>query len=220
MQNHHGGKGILLSGVPGVPPAEVVIIGAGAFGAAAANAFLRTGASVYVLDKDLAKLQALDESQGMNGRLVTMVSHPFNVLKTTRFADVLVGGVLVPGERTPVLVSRELVKRMKARSVIIDASIDQGGCVETSRPTTHRDPVYIEENVIHYCVPNMTSVVARTATHAFNNAAWPFIQEIALHGLEHAIEAMPPLKRGIMTHNGQVVNPTLASYLGMKGVAL
>lgn len=220
MQNHHGGKGILLRGVPGVPPAEVVILGAGAYGAAAANAFLRSGASVSVLDKDLSKLQALDEAQGMNGRLVTMVSHPFNIVKVTRFADVLVGGILVHGERTPIVVSRELVKRMKARSVIIDASIDQGGCIETSRLTTHRDPTYIEENVIHYCVPNMTSVVARTATHAFNNAAWPFIQEIALHGLEHALNVLPALKRGVMVHEGQVVNPALASYLGVGGVAL
>jgi alanine dehydrogenase len=220
MQNNHGGKGILLRGVPGVPPAEVVILGAGAFGTAAANAFLRTGASVYVLDRDLAKLQALDEGQGMYGRLVTMVSHPFNIRKATRFADVLVGGILVPGERTPMLVTREMVKRMKPRSVIIDASIDQGGCIETSRLTTHRDPTYIEENVIHYCVPNMTSVVARTATHAFNNAAWPFIHEIALHGLEHALSVLPPLKRGVMVHNGRVVNSTLAEYMGVKEVAL
>jgi alanine dehydrogenase len=220
MQNNHGGKGILLRGVPGVPPAEVVILGAGAYGTAAANAFLRTGASVYVLDKDLSRLQALDDGQGVYGRLVTMVSHPFNIKKATKFADVLVGGILVPGERTPIIVTREMVKRMKPRSVIIDASIDQGGCIETSRLTTHRDPSFIEENIIHYCVPNMTSVVARTATHAFNNAAWPFIQEIAVQGLDHALAALPPLKRGVMVHDGNVVNPTLAAHMNLKEVRL
>ncbi len=220
MQNHHGGKGILLGGVPGVPPAEVVIVGAGAFGSAAAGAFLRAGANVYVLDKDLGRLQVLDEMQGMSGRLVTMVSHAFNLGKVTRFADVLIGGVLVPGQRTPVVITREMVKRMKARSIIIDASIDQGGCVETSRPTTHRDPTFIEEHVIHYCVPNMTSVVARTATHAFNNAAWPFIQDIALRGLDAALATSPALKRGVALHKGHVVNPALAAYLGVKEVAL
>jgi alanine dehydrogenase len=149
-----------------------------------------------------------------------MVSHAFNLGKVTRFADVLIGGVLVPGQRTPVVITRDMVKRMKARSIIIDASIDQGGCVETSRPTTHRDPTFIDEHVIHYCVPNMTSVVARTATHAFNNAAWPFIQDIALRGLDAALATSVALKRGVALHKGHVVNPTLAAYLGVKEVSL
>jgi alanine dehydrogenase len=220
LKNNFGGNGILLSGVPGVPPAEVVIIGAGTFGTAAAEAFLRIGASVYVLDKDLTRLQALDERIGSTGRLVTMVSHPFNVHKVAKFADVLVGAVLVPGDRAPVVVTREMVQRMRPRSVIIDASIDQGGCVETSRPTTHRDPTFIEENIIHYAVPNMTSVVARTATHAFNNAAWPFMQEIAAHGLLGAVHASPALLHGVCTHDGGIVNPMLARHMGMKEVTL
>jgi len=219
LQNHHGGKGILLGGVPGVPPAEVVIIGAGTFGTAAAHAFLREGASVYVLDHDLARLQYLDEMHGMAGRLVTMVSHPFNIRKAVKFADVLVGAVLVPGTRSPIVVTRDMVQSMKPRSIILDISIDQGGCVETSRPTTHRDPTFVEEDIIHYCVPNMTSVVARTATHAFNNAAWPFIQEIALVGLETALKVSSPLQRGVATLGGRIVNPLLAAHHGDKETA-
>lgn len=217
LQNDRGGKGILLGGVPGVPPAEVVILGAGTFGTAAARAFLGIGASVYVLDKDLARLQHLEETSG--GHVVTMVSHLFNIRKVVKFADVLVGAILVPGARTPVVVTRDMVRSMKPRSVILDVSIDQGGCVETSRPTTHRDPTFVDEQVIHYCVPNMTAVVARTATHAFNNAAWPFIQAVANTGLEAALDALPPLGRGVATREGQIVNPALSASLEMQKVA-
>ncbi len=219
LQNDHGGNGILLGGVAGVPPAEVVIIGAGTCGGAAAQAFLETGASVYLLDRNLARLQHLDEIYGAARKPVLMVSHDFNIRKVARFADVLVGAVLVPGERAPVVVTREMVKAMKPRSIVMDISIDQGGCVETSRPTTHRDPTFVEENIVHYCVPNMTSVVARTATHAFNNAAWPFMREVAERGLEATLEAMPALRRGIATHQGHVVNPALAAQLGVREVS-
>ncbi len=127
--------------------------------------------------------------------------------------------ILAAGERAPVVVTREMVKEMKPRSIVMDISIDQGGCVETSRPTTHRDPTFVEENIVHYCVPNMTSVVARTATHAFNNAAWPFMREVAERGLEATLEAMPALRRGIATHQGHVVNPALAAQLGVREVS-
>jgi len=220
LQNDLGGKGILLGGVPGVPPAEVIIIGAGTYGAAAAMSFLSAGASVYLLDKNLARLRQIDQFMGCGGRLVTMVSHDFNVRKVTRFADVLVGAVLQPGERAPVIISREMVKRMKPRSLILDISIDQGGCVETSRPTTHRDPTFIEEGVIHYCVPNMTSVVARTATHALNNAAWPFMWEIARTGTAAAISSSRTLKRGVVLHDGHITSLPVAEALGMKEKAL
>ncbi|MBK7256866.1 MAG: alanine dehydrogenase [Ignavibacteriae bacterium] len=216
MQNNHGGKGILLGGVPGVPPAEVVLIGAGRYGTSAAQAFLRQGASVYVLDQDLKRLEALDEQAGGGGRLVTMVSHQFNIRKVIKFADVVVGSVFVPGTRSPILITREMVKLMKPRSIIMDVCIDQGGCVETSRPTSHRDPVFIEENIIHYCVPNMTSAVARTATHAFNNAAWPYIQQVAKYGLDDAMARSHPLSLGVAIHNGRVLNPSLAASLSGK----
>jgi len=163
---------------------------------------------VVVLDHDLHKLQHLDEL--FAGRVTTMVSHSFNIRKVVTFADVLLGAVLVPGARTPILVSREMVASMRPRSLIIDLAIDQGGCVETSRPTTHGTPTYIEENVIHYCVPNMTGVVGRTATHALNNATWPFVRQIVQNGLDAALEANSELARGIATRNGRIVNTALA----------
>jgi len=220
LQNHHGGNGILLGGVPGVPPAEVVIVGAGTFGTEAARAFLDTGASVYLLDHSLARLQRFDLHYGSGRRPVLMVSHDFNLRKAARFADVLVGAVHVPGVRSPIVITRDILKAMKPHSIVMDISIDQGGCVETSRPTTHKNPTFVEENIIHYCVPNMTSVVARTATHAYNNAAWPFMREVAERGLDAALAALPALRRGVATHQGHVVNPALAAHLGVKEVAL
>jgi alanine dehydrogenase len=213
LQNDHGGKGILVGGMPGVPPAEVVIIGAGTVGAAAAEAFLAIGASVYVLDKDLARPQRLEWHCRTGRRPVMMVSHEFNVRKVVKFADVLVGAGLVPGARTPVVVTREVVQSMRQRSVILDIAIDQGGCVETSRPTTHTGPTFVEEVVIHYCVPNLTSVAARPATHAFNSAAWPLMSEIARSGLDGALAKLPAPRRGVATHDGQVVNRALAAHL-------
>jgi alanine dehydrogenase len=207
LQNNYGGKGILVGGVPGVPPAEIVILGAGTAGTEAARAFVGLGASVYMLDRNLERLQEIDRLFG--GRVVTMVSHPFNIAKVVRFADILVGAVLVPGERTPVLVTREMVRSMRPRSVIMDISIDQGGCVETSRPTTHASPTYVEEGILHYCVPNMSGVLARTATHAFNNAAWPHVQNIVQFGLDEALRQDPALARGVATRDGEIVNPAL-----------
>jgi alanine dehydrogenase len=219
LQNDRGGKGIVLGGVPGVPPAEVVIIGAGTVGTAAARAFLGVGASVYVLDRNLSRLQHLDEMVGNGRNLVTMVSHAFNIRKVVKFADVLVTAVLEPGARAPIVVTREMVRSMKPRSVILDVSIDQGGSVETSRPTTHRDPTFVEEGVIHYGVPNMTSVVARTATHALNVAAWPHIWEIARNGLDRALAESSALRRGVATQDGRLVNPALAASMNAQGAA-
>jgi len=210
-QNNFGGKGILLGGVPGVPPAEVVILGGGTAGNAAARNFLGLGAAVYVLDRNLEVLRDIDRR--FNGRAVTMVSHPFNIARVCRFADVLVGAVLIPGARAPIIVTRDMVKSMRPRSVIIDLSIDQGGCLETSRPTTHSNPTYIEEDVVHYCVPNMTGVLGRTATHALNNASWPFVRLIAEIGLENALEMKPSLKKGLFTHQGEILHETLQDSL-------
>jgi len=208
LQNDQGGKGVLLGGVPGVPPAEVVILGAGTLGTEAARAFLGVGAKVHVLDHDLPKLRRIDELFG--GRVTTMMSHSFNIRKVVTFADVLIGAVLVPGARAPILVTREMVASMRPRSLIMDVAIDQGGCVETSRPTFHGTPTYVEENIFHYCVPNMTGVVGRTATHTLNNAIWPYVQQIARQGLDATLEARPELKRGVATRNGEIVNAALA----------
>jgi alanine dehydrogenase len=211
LQNDRGGKGILLGGVPGVPPAEVVILGAGVVGTHAAHAFLGLGATVYVLDRDLSRLERISEQCG---RVITMVAHPFNLRKVARFADVLVGAVLVPGVRTPLLVTHEMVREMRPRSAILDIAIDQGGCVETSHPTSHRSPTFVSENVIHYCVPNMPGVLGRTATHALNNATWPFVQLIAAVGTEPALAQNPALARGVATRRGRAVTLALSRETG------
>lgn len=203
LQNDAGGKGILLGGVVGVPPAEVVIIGAGVVGRCATSTFLRMGAHVTVLDINLNALQCIyDRSPGV----VTMMSNPINIARACCYADVVVCAILVPGERPPIVITREMVRGMKPRAIIMDISIDEGGSVETSRPTTHNDPTFIEEGVIHYCVPNIPSVVARTSTHAYINAALPFILEIANIGVEAAIANNPAIETGIDTHNGQLVH--------------
>ncbi len=205
LQNNAGGNGVLLGGIPSVPPAEVVIIGAGVVGENAARAFLGMGAQVTLLDTDLDRLQAL--SSTLSGRIVTLLSHPFNIERSCAFADVVVGAVHVAGERAPVILMRETVEKMHPGAVLLDLSIDEGGCAETSRPTTHNDPTYIEAGVIHCCIPNLAGVVARTATHAFLNAAWPFIQKIANQGVREAIVADPALARGVYMEQGKIRNP-------------
>jgi alanine dehydrogenase len=201
LQNNWGGKGILIGGVPGVPPAEVVIIGAGVVGRNAARGFLGLGAHVTMIDININALQRVaDHCPGV----ATMVSTKRNIERATAYADVVVGAVLKPGERAPVLVTREMVQAMKPRSVIIDVSIDEGGCVETSRPTTHDHPTYEEEGVLHYCVPNMPGVVARTATHAFVNAAVPFIVEMADKGIEQTLRDNAAIEAAVVTHAGKL----------------
>ena len=215
LQNNWGGKGILLGGVPGVPPAEVVILGGGVVGMCATVAFQGLGAHVTVIDSDVNKLQRV---YNRFPNVVTMLSLKRNIEKATAFADVVVGAVLVSGERTPILITREMMRAMKPRSVFIDVSIDQGGCAETSRPTTHDQATYIEEGILHYCVPNMPGVVARTATHAFVNAALPYILEIANSGAEGALTKNPAIEKGVNTHNGELVHLSLFSSGGQDGL--
>ncbi len=203
MLNIKGGKGILLGGIAGVPPADVVIVGAGVVGTSAADSFLRNGARVILLDKNLRVLQEAHERFG--GQVTTMVSHDFNLVRVCQFADVLVGAVQVPGQRAPIILTREMVRSMRPGSLIIDVSIDQGGCVETSRPTRHDDPVFVAEDVLHYCVPNMPGVVGRSATHAFVNAACPFVMQVADEGLEAALAHNAALRRGMAINGGQLL---------------
>jgi alanine dehydrogenase len=203
LQTNRGGKGIMLSGVPGVPPAEVVILGAGGVGASAARAMQNAGAHVTVIDKSMAALENIHEK--LPG-VVTMMSTKRNIERATAYADVVVGAVLVSGQRAPVLVTREMVRGMKPRSVIIDVSIDQGGCIETSRPTMHDNPTFIEENVVHYCVPNIPSTVARTASHVFLNSAIPYISEIANNGIETAMKNDASIEAAVNTHQGKLLN--------------
>jgi len=201
LQNKWGGRGILLGMIPGVPPAEVVILGAGVVGTYAARAFRGLGAHVTVLDNKMAPLQQITDDIR---DVVTMVSTPYNIKRATAYADVVIGAVLVPGERSPILVTREMVQKMKPRSVIVDASIDQGGCFETSRPTTHDNPVFIEEEVTHYCVPNMSGVVARTATHAFVNASVPYILELMNRGIDDAVANIPAIEAATCAYKGKI----------------
>lgn len=201
LQNNWGGKGILMGGVPGVPPAEVVILGAGMVGTYATQMFLGMGAHVTVIDQNLAALQRIWDRFPC---IITKLSTKRNIESSVLYADVVVGAVLSSGHRAPILVTREMVRSMKPRSVIMDVSIDEGGCVETSRPTTHEHPVYIEENILHYCVPNIPGAVARTATHAFVNAAMPYILDIANKGAEGAIATNPDIAFAVNTHAGQM----------------
>jgi alanine dehydrogenase len=204
-QNSEGGKGILMGGMPGVPPAEVVILGAGVVGTFAAQTFVGLGAHVTMIDQNVQALQRIIDRFAC---VLTMTSTKRNIERATAYADVVVGAVLVSGQRAPVLVSREMVRAMKPRSIIIDVSIDEGGCVETSRPTTHDHPTFVDEGVLHYCVPNMPGVVARTATHAFENAAMPFILEIADKGIQNAMKDNPAIDSAINTHGGKLLHLT------------
>jgi alanine dehydrogenase len=200
LQNNAGGKGILMGGISSVPPAEVVIIGAGVFGTYATRAFVDLGAHVTVLD---ISMEALHRVYDMNLGVGTMMAYPQAIENAVVNADVVVAAVLVPGERPPIVITREMVRKMKERSVIMDISIDEGGCVETSRLTTHEKPTFIEEGVIHYCVPNIPSVVARTSTFAFINAAFPYILEVANKGVYTAIKENPAIESGTLILDGE-----------------
>ncbi len=203
LQTDAGGKGILLGGMVGVPPAEVVIIGAGVTGTAATKGFLGMGAHVTVLDININALQTIYERFPT---ILTLIYNPINVTKALTYADVVVGAVLVPHQRAPIVLTRDMIKTMKPRSILIDMSIDEGGCSETSRPTTHDRPTYIEEGVVHYCVPNVPSVIARTASHAYVNAAFPYIIELANKGIDRVIQDNPALEMAVNTHNGKLVH--------------
>lgn len=200
LQNNWGGKGILLGGMPGVPPAEVAILGGGVVGTYAAQTLLGLGAHVIVLDRDISALQRIADRFPSAS---TLVSTRRNIERVASFVDVLVGAVLSPGERTPLLVPREVVRSMKPRSVIIDIDIDEGGSVETARPMRHDQPTYVEEGVIHYCVPNIPSVVARTCVHSYVNAVIPYVVEMAEKGVETAIAENPAIEAAVNTRDGK-----------------
>jgi alanine dehydrogenase len=202
LESVKGGRGILISGIAGVPPAAVVIFGAGVVGFSAARAFLGLGAQVSLLDNSHARLEACDRE--FRGRVMTLHATPYNLKRVIKFADVVIGAVLVAGQRAPVLLTRELLKTMRPRAVFIDFSIDQGGCAETSRPMTLSAPTYVVDNVIHYCVPNAPALVARTASHALTNAALSYLIEIGERGVDAAIENNAALKRGMQMWQGKI----------------
>ncbi len=204
LMRNQGGRGVLLNGVPGVSAGEVVILGAGVLGTNAARAFLGLGAKVFVLSPTLDRLRYLDTH--FRGQITTMISHDFNIAYLTRFADVVIGAVRVPGEHPPTLITRQLLRTMRRGAVFMDFSIDHGGCAETSRPTTLENPTYIEEDIVHYCVPNVPGAVPRTSTHAFNNAVWPYIQTLVEIGPATAFAQEPALKGAVVLRNGDIVD--------------
>ncbi len=213
LQRTHGGRGILLSGVPGVERGTVVILGGGTVGTQGARVALGLGARVVILDENIDRLRVLDEM--FDGRVETEVSNQESIGHHMTQADLAVGAVLVAGDKAPRLVDRGLVGRMKKGAVVADISVDQGGCFETSRPTTHSEPVYEEEGVIHYCVANIPGAVPRTATCALANVTLPYVKELADRGIKDALKEIPPLLRGLNVMNGKVTHPAVARALQM-----
>ena len=212
LGKEHGGRGVLLGGVPGVKPAKVTIIGGGTVGTNAAKMAVGLGARVTILDIDLDRLRYLDDIFG--NRIVTLYSDVANIEAGVIDADLVVGAVLIAGARAPHLVSEDLVRRMLPGSVIVDVAVDQGGCVATCRPTTHDDPIYIEHDVLHYCVANMPGAVARTSTFALTNATIRYALALADQGLVEALRADIALARGLNTYKGKCVHPAVARSLG------
>src|SRR5437016_3828242 len=207
------GRGILLGGVPGVLPANVVILGGGVVGANAAKVAAGLGANVTILDISLDRLRYLDDVMPRN--VTTLFSDRHNILDSLVRADLLIGAVLIPGARAPYLVRREDIKRMPPGSVIIDVAIDQGGCIETSRPTTHSKPTYMVDDVVHYCVTNMPGAVGRTSTYALTNVTLPYVLQLAKKGLDRAIAENQALAQGVNIRLGKVTNPAVAATFGL-----
>jgi len=218
LQTTKGGRGILLGNVPGVPPATVLVIGAGTVGFAAARSALGDGAHVLVVDDDMAQLRTL--SRDLIGRPHTAIATTERLSRYSEIADVVVGAVLVPGKRAPHLITEEMVKRMKPGSIIIDVAVDQGGCVETTRPTTLDRPTFMQHGVVHYCVPNMTANVPRTASRVLTNAALPYVKALAKKGLKDALLDDPALAGGVYTYQGQMVHHGLGEHFGIPSTPL
>jgi alanine dehydrogenase len=214
LERRQGGAGVLLGGVPGVPAAKVVILGGGVAGTNAARMAMGVEAHVIVIDKSLQRLYDLDLQFG--SRLHTVFATRDAIEQHVLSADLVVGAVLVPGAAAPKLVTRDMVKRMRRGSVMVDISIDQGGCFETSRITTHADPTYVVDGVVHYCVANMPGAVARTSTMALNNATLPFVVALADKGVEGALTADPHLRGGLNVYRGRITHPAVAQALGLE----
>jgi alanine dehydrogenase len=211
LEKERGGRGVLLGGVPGVPPAQVCIIGGGTVGTNAAKIALGMGALVVLIDLNLDRLRELDDI--FNGRLYTVSSNSYNIAKAVKHADLVIGGVLIPGAAAPKLVSKAMVKDMKPGAVIVDVAIDQGGCIETARPTTHSDPAFVVDGVVHYCVTNMPAAVPNTSTLALTNATFPYVMKLAQHGLA-AVKCDQGFREGVNTYRGHVTCAGVAESQG------
>jgi alanine dehydrogenase len=212
LERHNGGRGVLLGGAPGVRPARVVVLGAGNVGWNAAWMAAGLEAEVDLLDKNVERLRWVDQIQ--MGRITTLTSNRGQVERAVEQADLVIGAVLVPGGRAPVVVTEDMVRSMKAGSVVVDIAIDQGGCIETSRETTHHDPTFVVHDVVHYAVGNMPGAVPHTSTYALTNVTLPYLAELARLGVRAAVAADPALALGVNTAAGQVVNAAVAEALG------
>lgn len=214
LEAHSGGRGTLLGGVPGVPPAEVVIIGCGVVGTNAAKIAIGMGAHVTVLDINHDRLKYLDDVFG--GRLITVYANAYSIERAARYADLLVGAVLLPGAKAPKLVTRKMVRQMKKGAAIVDVAVDQGGCVETIHMTSHSEPTYVKYGVVHYGVANIPAAVPRSATHALTSATLPWALDLADKGVEEAVRSNPALARGVNVARGALVHAGVAQAFGMK----
>lgn len=212
LERHNGGRGILMGGVPGVRPARVVVLGAGNVGWNAATVAAGMGAEVVLLDKNIERLRTLDSV--LHQRMTTLVANHGSIERMIVEADLVIGAVLVAGGRAPIVVTRDMVATMKPGAVIVDVAVDQGGCIETTRETTHGDPVYVESGVVHYAVGNMPGAVPHTSTYALTNATLPFQLDLARLGAAHAVRLLPTLAKGLNTYDGLVTNEPVAQALG------
>lgn len=212
LEKEKGGRGVLLGGVPGVPPANVCVIGGGIVGTNAAKIAMGMGAKVTIVDLNLDRLRELDDV--FNGRVYTLASNSYNVTHAVREADLVIGGVLIPGAAAPKIVTKAMVSKMKRGAVIVDVAIDQGGCVETARPTTHSDPSYVVDGVVHYCVTNMPAAVPNTSTLALTNATFPYVMRLAQHGAKAAIQSDAGLRDGVNTYAGILTCKAVAESQG------
>ena len=214
LEQVHGGRGLLLAGVPGVPPGHVVVLGAGVVGTSAVGIAVGMGARVTVINLDLDRLRALDDLYG--GRITTCAATQPAIERALIDADLVIGAVLVPGARAPKVISREAMSKMKPGSVFVDVAVDQGGCSETTKPTTHSDPVYVVEGVLHYCVTNMSGIVPHTSTLALTNTTLPYVVRLASEGVEHAIGSDPGLAKGVNVMDGTVTCQAVAEAHGLR----
>jgi alanine dehydrogenase len=214
LEKINGGRGVLLGGVPGVPPAQVVIIGGGIVGMNAAKMAMGMGAHVTILEKNLNQLRYIDDV--FNGRVATLASNAHTIAESAKKADLLVGAVLIPGASAPKLVTRKMIRGMKKGSVIVDVAVDQGGCIETTRPTTHSHPTFFVDGILHYCVANMPGAVPRTSTFALTNATLPYGLALANHGFLKAMKASAALREGVNTYRGHLTYEAVARAQRLK----
>ena len=218
LEKEHGGRGVLLGGVPGVTPGNVCIIGGGIVGTNAAKIALGMGAKVTLVDLNLNRLRELDDI--FSGRVFTLASNSYNVERAVSEADLVIGGVLIPGAAAPKIVTRAMVSKMKKGAVIVDVAIDQGGCIETARPTTHSDPSYEVDGVVHYCVTNMPAAVPNTSTLALTNATFPYVMKLARSGAKAAIAEDSGIAEGVNTFDGKLTYKAVAENQGREFTAI